>query len=221
VAFMGVPSSSCWLSLTGPPVRTARTGSPPRVVTVAVSAWIFSEPWVMLTPCDSTVGWRSSSPPADAPASMSMAWLRSDDLAHAPGVSRNRVLAPARIAAARGLTSGRDIAMVDLGLERVLLAGQIQLQATAGQYRARPGDHDLTLGAGTPGIGVYRQFARGDLGARATRAGADPFHVALQAQFVAVGTDPAILRAHFPGIISRALARRNQEYRRGDVQRLL
>src|SRR5688572_10988866 len=95
-----------------------------------------SEPWLIVTPPDSTVGWRSSSVPVVWPASIDITWLRSEDLAQADADASTAAPAIAATRAKLCLAGSRDITMMHLGLELITLGGQVELQAAAAQYRA-------------------------------------------------------------------------------------
>src|SRR5690606_35017720 len=128
--------------------NTTREISPPRVLISARLASACSVPWSIVTPPDSTVGVASSRLPTCLPALMSIGLLRSDLRAMANGlatIATATSIQPAsrRTLARWGKFSG-DIAGADLGLEGVLLAGQVHLETIAAKYRAGSinGDRD-------------------------------------------------------------------------------
>src|SRR5690606_20156716 len=93
-----------------------------------------------------------------------------------------------------------DIAGADLGLEGVLLAGQVHLETIAAKYRAGSinGDrdgrgHPVVLGEDVQLFGVDRHLGLG----AAVALGLDR---AVEAQFIAFGADPAAPGPYFPGI---------------------
>src|SRR5690606_14396050 len=216
MALIGVPSSICWLSLAGPPVSTTREMLPPRVVISAREASVRSVPCSMVTPPDSTVGVLSSRLPCCLPASMSIGWLRSDLRASAAGLVAIAIATTSHARACLGASG--NIAGVDLGLERVLLAGLVHFKAIAAKYRTGPINGDPLRGRDPVGFREHVQRFGGDLHRGSCIAVAGGFHRATQAQLVALGTDPAGVGPHFPRIAFAGLATgRNQEQRGGDV----
>src|SRR5690606_9112215 len=124
-------------------------------------ASVRSVPCSMVTPPDSTVGVLSSRLPCCLPASMSIGWLRSDLRASAAGLA---AIATATTSHARAcLGASGNIAGADLGLERVLLAGQVHFQAIAAKYRTGPINGDPHRGGDPVGLREHIQLLGGDL----------------------------------------------------------
>src|SRR5690606_30711935 len=214
-ALIGVPSSSSCRSRAGLPVSSTREMLPLRVLISARAASACRVPWSMVTPPESTVGVLSSSVPCCMPDSISMALDRSDLRASTTGLAST---ARATSSDVRVTLGGMlwDIAGGDLGLERVLLAGQAHFETDAAEYRAGPVNGDRHGRGHAVGFGEYVQLLGAHHDRRAGTAIAFGLDRVAQPQFVAVGTYPAVLGGNLPGI-ARTLARRDQEQRGDDL----
>src|SRR5690606_29838309 len=216
-AFIGVPSSISWLITTGPPLNTARTTSPPDMVSLAVCELMSSVPWVMCTPPERMLTESLLKMSDWLPASMSSGLLRSDDRPRATAMGSSTHASTIARGSARRRGTGLqwrswsgDIAGAYLRLEFVALAGQVGFQADAPEYRTGLGDGHCTSGRRQVAVGVDVQL-RGVHFHRALFRRARDGDVAEQAQLLSVGRDPAAARGHVP---VTALAVGQQGHRR-------
>src|SRR5690606_37596812 len=192
-AFMVAPSSISWRIVACLPVSTTCSISPPRCTISARAAVMCRVPCTLSTlpvktQRESALAWLQS----ELSESSVIGWLRSELLPRA--VEDSVASASTARAAVRDLRArGRFIASPDLGKEAVLAGLEVGFHAVAGLQQAGAGDAHRAVGARQ----VLRREEFQHVGAEAARGGAGRVavagDVALQAQQLAVGADPATL----------------------------